>query len=401
MEERTSRPKRSISCRRACQNCRKRHSKCNGESPCYQCLPRGENCIYDEDPISFPSSRTDVIPRENLHLCIEAINFYERQRKRKEDPNIELLLTQIWDRLPSYNGNVMTPMMFSDYIHVSRIAIGLFEMKNVELSRKFGNMAMSILSKIMQSLDLFIKEQRIVLVQTVHESAFFWIQLLEKFKSCTLCWYGKCILETIAVPDEGFRVPVYIEVQQLALSIYASSGETEKLHYLLQIIDLLPHISHPDPLMLCKTAYLIMGSAPSSPFPSYKGVFLHQILRFLHLISASIDSCTSHEVKALYILLRLTLYAGNPSDTTSSPYDISHVFALLDNPTLDSFGFWISGYALCFSLALGLREYAQRNHLAHWWEYYNLWYPFLKFDPRVHSDPEIMNTGGYPEEKYF
>jgi hypothetical protein len=290
-------------------------------------------------------------------------------------------------------------MMFNDYVHVSRVAIGLFEMKNIELSRRFGNLGFTLLSKIMQSLDLFLREQRILLVQTVHESTFYWIQLLEKFRSCTLCWYGKCVLETIAVPDEGFRVPVHIEVQQLALSIYASSGETEKLHYLLQIIDLLPHIPHPDPTMLCRTAYLIMGSAPSSPFPSYKGVFLHQILRFMHLISAPIDSCTSHEVKALYILLRLILYAGNPSDTTTFPYDISHVFGQLDNPNLDSFGFWVTGYALCFSLALGRREFAQRNHLANWWEYYNLWYPFLKIDPRLNLDQET--TGGYTEEKFF
>jgi len=394
----TSRPRRSISCRRACQNCRKRHSKCNGESPCYQCLARWEHCIYDEDPIPSPtmySPRPDIIPSHHLPICVEAMNLYERQRKRKEDPNIEPLLTQFWDRLPSYNHNVTSPMIFNDFVYVSRIAIGLFEMKNIELSRKFGNLGFSLLSKILQSLDLFLREQRILLVQTVHESTFYWIQLLEKFKSCTLCWYGKCILETIAVPDEGFRVPVFIEVQQLAFSIYASSGENEKLHYLLQVIDLLPHIPHPDPLMLCRTAFLIIGSTPSSPISSYKGVYLHQILRFMHLISASIDSCTSPEVKALYIMIRLMLYAGNPNDATF-PYDISHVFALLENPNMESFGFWVTGYALCFSLAIGRREFAQSNHLAHWWEYYNLWFPFLKYDPR-----EIITTGGYPEEKYF
>jgi len=240
-----------------------------------------------------------------------------------------------------------------------------------------------------------------VLVQAVHECTFSWIQLLEKFKSCSLCWYGKCILETIAVPDEGFRVPVSIEIQQIAFSIYASSGENEKLHYLLQIIDLLPHLHHPDPLMLCKTAFLLIGSAPSSPVPYYKGVLLHQILRFMLLISASIDSCTSPEVKALYILLRLMLHAGNPNDaSTLFHYDISQVFMLLENPTMESFGFWVTGYALCFSLAIGRREFIQRNHLSHWWEYYNLWYPFLKYDPRVPFDHGIITTGGY-EEKYF
>jgi hypothetical protein len=281
---------------------------------------------------------------------------------------------------------------------VYRIALGLFEMKNIELSRKFGNLGYSLLSKILQTLDVFFVEQRILLVQTVHESVFYWVQLLEKFKSCTLCWYGKCILETIAVPDEGSRVPFFIEIQQLAFSIYASSGENEKLHYLIQIIDLLPHLPHPDPLMLCRTAFLIIGSTPSSPISSYKGVYLHQILRFMQLIYAPIDSCTFPEAKALYILLRLILYAGNPNDTTAFPYDISHVFALLENPAMESFGFWVTGYALCFSLAIGRPEYAQRNHLSHWWEYYNLWYPFFKYDSRVQ---EIITTGGYPEEKYF
>jgi len=329
------------------------------------------------------------------------MNLYERQRKRKEDPNIELLLTQFWDRLPGYNHNVTNPLIFNDFIYVSRIAIGLFEMKNIELSRKFGNLGFSLLSKILQTLDVFFREQRILLVQTVHESIFYWVQLLEKFKSCTLCWYGKCILETIAVPDEGFRVPVFIEIQQLGFSIYASSGENEKLHYLIQIIDLLPHLPHPDPLMLCRTAFLIIGSAPSSPIPSNKGVYLHQILRFLQLIYAPIDSCTSPEVKALYIMIRLILYAGNPNDATSFPFDISQVFALLENPAMESFGFWVTGYALCFSSAIRRYEFAQRNHLSHWWEYYNLWYPFFKYDPRVHLDQEIITTGGYPEEKYF
>jgi len=216
------------------------------------------------------------------------------------------------------------------------------------------------------------------LVQTVHESIFYWIQLLEKFKSRTLCWYGKCILETIAVPEEGFRVPVFIEIQQLAFSIYASSGENEKIHYLVQIIDLLPHLPHPDPLMLCKTAFLIIGPAPSSPIFSYKGVYLHQILRFMQLIYAPIDSCNSPDVKALYVMLRLMLYAGNPNDATSFPYDISQVFMLLESNPMESFGFWVTGYALCFSFATGRREYAQRNHLSHWWEYYNLWYPFFE-----------------------
>jgi hypothetical protein len=294
-------------------------------------------------------------------------------------------------------------MIFNDYVNVTRITIGLFEMKNIELSKKFGTLGFSLLGKIMQTLDLFLREQRIMLVQTVHESIFYWIQLLEKFKSCTLCWYAKCILETIAVPDEGFRVPVSIEIQQIAFSIYASSGENEKLHYLLQIIDLFPHLSHHDPLMLCKTAFLLIGSAPSSPIPCYKGVYLHQILRFIHLITPSIDSCTSYDIKGLYVLIRLMLQSGNPNDiSTSFPYDISNVFPLLENPTMECFGFWVNGLALCFSLAIGRREYAQRNHLAHWWEYYNLWYPFLKVDPRVpHMDQEIITTGGYPEEKYF
>jgi hypothetical protein len=297
-------------------------------------------------------------------------------------------------------------MIFNDFVYVSRITIGLFEMKNIEVSRKFGNMGFSLLNKIMQTLDLFLREQRIMLVQTVHELIFYWIQLLEKFKSCTLCWYAKCILETIAVPDEGFRVPVFTEIQQLGFSIYASGGENEKLHYLVQIIDLLTHLSHPDPLMLCRTAFLIIGFAPSSTMvPCYKGVYLHQILRYMQIISPFIDSCTSQEVKALYILLRYQIYAGNPNDTTSFPYDISHVFALLENPNLDSFGFWVTGYTLCLSLALGRREYVQRNHLAHWWEYYNLWWPFLKFDPRIpignHQEIITTTTGGYPEEKYF
>jgi len=363
-------------------------------------LPRGEHCIYDEESIiTSPSSRPDIIPNLHLPLCVEAMNLYERQRKRKEDPNIEQLLTNFLDRLPSYYHNVNSPMIFNDFVYVCRIAIGLFEMKNIELSRKFGTLGFSLLNKIIQTLDLFLREQRTLLVQTVHESIFYWIQLLEKNKSCTLCWFAKCILETIAVPDEGFRVPVSVEIQQIAFSIYASSGENEKLHYLLQIIDLLPHLSHPDPLMLCRTAFLIIGSTPSSPIPCYKGVYLHQILRFMNSITAHIDSCTSQEVKALYIMIRLMLYSGNPNDTTTSfPYDISHVFALLENPNMESFGFWVTGFALCFSLAIGRREYAQRNHLANWWEYYNLWWPFLKFDLR---DQEIITTGGYLEEKYF
>jgi len=296
-------------------------------------------------------------------------------------------------------------MMFNDFVLVTRIMIGLFEMKNIETSKKFATSGFSLLGKIMQTLDLFLREQRTILVQTVHESIFYYIQLLEKFKSCTFSWYAKCILETIAVPDEGFRVPVSIEIQQLAFSIYASSGENEKLHYLVQIIELLPYLPpHPDPKMLCNIGFLIIGSAPSSPIPIYKGVYLHQIIRYMHLISSSIDSCTSPEVKALYILLRLMLCAGNPNDVSASfPYDISHVFALLENPNMDTFGFWVTGYALCFSLAIGRREFAQRNHLSHWWEYYNLWYPFLKYsDPRApHIDQEIITTGGYPEEKYF
>jgi hypothetical protein len=295
----------------------------------------------------------------------------------------------------------MSPMVvFNDYIYVSRITIGLFEMKNVELSRRFGNLGFSLLSKIMQTLDL-LREHRILLVQTVQESIFHWIQLLEKCKSSTLCWYAKCILETIAVPDEGLRVPVTIEIQQLAFSIYASSGENEKLHYLLQIIDLLPNLSPADPLMLCRTAFLIIGSAPSSPIPSYKGAYLHQILRFMQLIYTPIDSCTSREAKALYIMLRLMLFAGNPNDATSFPNDISHVFTLLDNPNIDTFGFWVTGFALCFSLALGRREFTQRNPLAQYgWEYYNLWLPFLK-DPSMNIDHNNIMTGGYPEEKLY
>jgi len=147
-----------------------------------------------------------------------------------------------------------------------------------------------------------------------------------------------------------------------------------------------------------QNSFLIIGSTPSSPIPCYKGVYLHQILRFMNSITAHIDSCTSQEVKALYIMIRLMLFSGNPNDTTSFPYDISHVFALLDNPNMESFGLWVTGFALCFSSAIGRREYVQRNHLTNWWEYYLLWWPFLKFDLR---DQEIITTGGYLEEKYF
>jgi hypothetical protein len=291
-------------------------------------------------------------------------------------------------------------MAYQDFLYCTKIAIGLLEKKSLHLSLIFGNTSFFLLNHLITTgdVDQFQKEQKIMLLITTHQSIFYWIQLLEKNKSRTLCWHGKHILETIAIPDEGFRVPVFLEIQQLSCLAYATSANAEKLNYLLQIIDLVQHLTSPDAIMLCRTAFLtIAESDPSNSIPKYKGVYIPQILRLLQLIEPYIGSCNSSEAKGLYILLRIMLYHGNPEVTTNT-YDISLVFSCLNNPNMDPWGYWVTGYALCVSLALNRREFLQRNNLvSQWWEYYNLWFPFLK----VPVEQEIMNTGGFIEDNYF
>jgi len=386
------RPRRGVTARRACQNCRKRHSLCDGEPTCFQCSHRHELCIYGDVASLSPT------PYLDHQASLDALNIYMIRYNQDglftiSFPNREASINQLLLRVPCYSTNNIPwdmnhiNLLYHDFLLCSKVAIGFFEKKNLQMSLVFGNTCFLLLSHLITTgaADQFRTDQKILILATIHESVFYWIQLLEKSKCRTLCWQGKQILETIAIPDEGFRVPVNIEIQQIACLAYATSRDNEKLNYLLQVIELLPHLKTLDPVMLCKTAFMLIAeSDPTHPVPNYKGPLVNQSIRFLFLIAPSIDSSNSCEAKALHFLLRI-LFSGNPSDPTLNTNDISHVFTCLDIPNLEPWGYWLTNYALCVSLALKRIEYLQRNQLvSQWWEYYNLWLPYIK---------ELTNTG--------
>lgn len=73
---------KTITKRRACNNCRNHHLKCSGESPCGHCFKKSIECIYTAPQKRGPKSKE---LRENIQLLQEEISLQKKILKKYEE----------------------------------------------------------------------------------------------------------------------------------------------------------------------------------------------------------------------------------------------------------------------------------------------------------------------------